>query len=105
MVVTKWKKIGMIASAVGAILGVFVAWNQLDLPRPALYSELISVQQIAEENRTLILNQEWFRLKTQVRELEVELRQNPRDRDLIEKLTRAEQALRNVEKSLKELAE
>lgn len=94
----------MIAGTIGAILGVMIAWEKLEfLPRWAWYTEVVQVQKFAQDTRKIVLNQEWFRLKAELREVEVEREMKPRDRDLIERATRLEQQLRAVQEQIDQL--
>lgn len=103
-VLVPWKKIAMIVGTIGALFSVMVAWEKLEfLPRWAWYNEVAAVQEFAKDTRSLVLNQEWFRLRAKLRELQVDLSAAPRDRDLIGEVTRLEQQLRHVEEQLDQL--
>jgi hypothetical protein len=107
-----WKKISMIAAFVGATLGIMVSWEKLEfLPRWAWHGEVVAVEklviqkvsnveQFAQGTRRIVLNQEWFRLTADIKQLQAELNENPRNRELIEKLTKMEQQLRDVNSQL-----
>lgn len=98
---TFWKKVGIVFGAVGAVMGVMISWQSIDfLPRWAWHTEVAAVQSFAEDTRKLVLNQEWFRLKAKLTEIRFDLSQDPRNRELIEDVTRIEQQLRDVEKQL-----
>lgn len=99
------KMITIYAGAVAAVISVAVGWNQLKLDRPAMFSEVASVQEFAEGTRKIVLGDKWFRLKAELRAKQAELTASPRDRELIEEVTRLEQQLRDVEEQLKQLAE
>lgn len=99
-----WKKVSMIAGTVGAVLGIMVSWQSIEfLPRWAWYSEVKSVQEFSQDTRRIVMNQEWFRVTAALKEARAELSANPRDRELIEKVTRLEQQLRNIEEQLEAL--
>ena len=94
----------MIAGAIAAVLGVMATWEKLEfLPRWAWYSEVVVVQEFAQDTRRIVLNQEWFRLRTELREVQTKLSTDPMNRDLIEDATRLEQQLRDVEEQLDQL--
>lgn len=95
--------ISLYAGALGTIMGISIAWTQLNLPRPATYNEVQNVQQYASATREIVLNQEWFRLKSQLREAQVRLSRDPGNRSLIQEVTRLEQSLRAVESDLSQI--
>lgn len=98
---TFWKKVGIVAGAIGAILGVMISWQSIEfLPRWAWYSEVAQVQDFAQDTRRIVMNQEWFRLTAALKEARVALAADPLNRELIEKVTRLEQQLRAVEEQL-----
>ena len=95
--------ITLYGGAIGVIVSVAVSWYQLDLPIPATHNQVQEVQQYAKGTRQIVLNQEWFRLKTQLREAKAELIRDPGNLKLIKKVTRLEVTLRSVEGELDEL--
>jgi hypothetical protein len=97
------KMITLYGGAVGAVLTAVVAWNQLDMPRPALHAEVQAVQQYASNTRELVLNQEWFRLRIQLREAQAKLKSDPLNRELIRTVTRLEQALTKTNSQIQKL--
>jgi hypothetical protein len=104
------KMVTFYAGAVGAILSVAVYWHQLDLPRFAYLSEVTSVesklselQQYSIGTRKITLNQDWFRLKTQLTDRQARLAADPRNWELIEDVTKIEQSLRDVEGQLEQI--
>jgi hypothetical protein len=96
-----WKKVGIVFGAIGAVLGVMISWQSIEvLPRWAWYSEVASVQEFAEQTRLLILGQEWERLDQQISSLESKPNLNSAERELLAK-KRLRKSL--VEQQLKEL--
>lgn len=95
--------ITLYGGAIGVIVSVAVGWYQLDLPIPATHNQVQEVQQYAKGTREIVLNQEWFRLKTQLREAKAKLIGDPGNRELIKRVTRLELTLRSVEGQLDEL--
>lgn len=120
-----WKKFNIISGAVACVLTIGILWSSLELPRPAIFTEVQAVQEYAESEikavqadtsrefqkvqqyagrtREIVLNQEWFRLKSQIREIQAKLDRNPGNSALIRELTRLEQTLRAVNADLSEL--
>jgi hypothetical protein len=119
-----WKKISIVAGAIGAVLGVMISWQAMDhvLPRWAWWNEVQAIesklladqadmqmkltatmdrmeQQVASNTR-LILGQEWERLRAKIYDLRAKLAQRPADRALHEELARLEAQLRDVEREL-----
>ena len=88
------------AAAISGVLGVAVAWDKLDLPHFVWSSELMELEQVVASNTKLILGDRWIRLTAQIADLEAQLAQEPRNRDLIERLARLKQQLRETEKQL-----
>lgn len=95
--------ITLYGGAIGVVVSVAVGWYQLDLPIPATHNEVQEVRQYARGTREIVLNQEWFRLKTQLREAKAKLKRDPLNLDLIKRVTRLELTLRSVEGHLDEL--
>ena len=81
--------ISVVAGAVGAVLAVAVAWNQLDLPVPASHNDLMMVQQYAEGTRSIVLNDKWIAAEAKLRRAQEQYAQNPTDnlRQLVNHLT------------------
>ncbi len=99
---SKWKMFGIPAATVSAIMGVAVAWGQLDLPRPAWYSEIVELEVQVVANSQLILGDKWLRLTAQIKELEERLKGNPANRrELIDRLAVKQLQLREVNGKLK----
>ena len=79
-----------------------VAWNQLNLPRPAWYSEVVALEIQVTANTQLILGDKWLRLNTQIKELESKLANNPPNRlELIARLATLQLQFRVVNSELK----
>ena len=97
---SKAKMITIYAACVSAVLGTAVAWGSLDLPRPAWHSEVQELEQLVASNTKLILGDKWVRLKATIEELTAQLRGDPANRDLIDRLVRAQQQLRETEQQL-----
>lgn len=95
--------ITLYAGAVGAVLTTAVAWNQLDLPRPATSEEVRDVWQYAMDTRQIVTNQEWFRLSAKLKIARAKLRLDPTNRELIDEVTRLEQAIKEVDDQLNAL--
>lgn len=95
--------ISLYGGAVASVMGVLVAWNALDLDRPAFKSEVDAVYEFASETREISLNQEWFRVRSQLEEVKAQLAHEPLNRQLIERRVRLEQQLRAVEAALQAL--
>jgi len=96
--------ITLYTSVVVAMLSAGAAYSSLGGPVPAMLSDVKQVQMYAEGTRAIVLNQEWFRVKIQLREAEADLKIQPRDGRLIKEVTRLEQALRSVELQLSKLS-
>lgn len=100
---TIWKKITMVAGAIGAVLAVMISWQSLEfLPRWAWYSEVASVQSFSEGTRKIVLGQEWERLYNQISRLEAQRALSDAERTL---LTQLRWRLREVEAQLKALGQ
>ena len=97
----KWKMFGIPAVSVSAALAAAVAWGQLDLPRPAWYSEVVELSVQVSANSQLILGDKWLRLTAQIKELEAKLRNGPANRAMIERLAILQLQLREVNGKLK----
>ncbi len=63
-----WRNFAMISGAIGATMGIMVAWMQLELPRVAFYSEVASVEQFGMSTRIIVLYQQ---KKQATRDLEI----------------------------------
>lgn len=98
---SKWKMFGIPAATVTAALSAAVAWGQLDLPRPAWYSEVVALEVQVTANSQLILGDKWLRLTAQITELKAKLAQNPTNRAMIERLAVLQLQLREVNGRLK----
>ena len=94
------KMITLYGGAAAAILTVVVSWVQLDAPVPATTNDVQTVQQYAEGTRKIVLNQEWFRVSTQLKAAQAKLKADPHNVTLIRKVTKLELALREVEDQL-----
>ena len=98
---SKWKMFGIPAASVSAVLAAAVAWGQLDLPRPAWYSEVAALEIQVAANTQLILGDKWLRLTAQITLLEAQLSADPTNIKLIKELAVRRLQLREVEVGLK----
>ena len=98
---SKWKMFGIPAATVSAVMGVAVAWGQLDLPRPAWRSEVVELEVQVTANTQIILGDKWLRLTAQITLLEAQLRSDPTNIKLIKELAVKRLQLREVEVGLK----
>ena len=99
---SKWKMFGIPAVSVSAVLAAAVAWGQLDLPRPAWYSEIVELEVRVAANSQLILGDKWLRLTAQIKEIEDKLAGTPSNRrELIAELAIKQLQLREVNGKLK----
>ncbi len=92
---------GISAVSIAALLATAVSWAQLELPRPAWYSELTALEIQVVANTQLILGNSWLRLTEQIKKLSAELLINPTDNDLIKRLVVLQLQLRAVNSELK----
>ncbi len=92
---------GIPAATVSAVMGVAVAWGQLDLPRPAWRSEVVELEVQVTANTQIILGDKWLRLTAQITLLEAQLRSDPTNIKLIKELAVKRLQLREVEVGLK----
>ncbi len=98
---SKLRMFGIPAASVTAVLSAAMAWGQLDLPRPAWYSEVVELEMQVAANSQLILGDKWLRLTAQIKALEAKLFQNPTNREWIERLAFLQLQLREVNGKLK----
>lgn len=120
-----WKKFNIISGAVACVLTIGILWSSLELPRPAIFTEVQAVQkyteseikavqadtsrefqkvqQYAGRTREIVLNQEWFWLKEQLRDVKAALNRDPGNQALLTTKNRLELAIRAVEADLREL--
>jgi hypothetical protein len=98
---SKAKMITLYAGAITAVIGVMIGYQQLGGPIPATQADLTELRQEIGSNTQLILGDRWLRLTAQIKALEAQLAQNPGSRELIERLVRLQQQLREVERGLK----
>lgn len=99
---SRWRMFGIPAATVSAIMGVAIAWGQLDLPRPAWHSEVQALSLQVAANTQLILGDKWLRLTAQIKALEDKLAINPSNRrELIAELAVKQLQLREVNGKLK----
>lgn len=99
---SKWKVFGIPAASVSIVLTAAVAWGQLDLPRPAWYSEVAALEIQVAANTQLILGDKWLRLTVQIKEVKEKLTGPREDRlALIERLATLQLQLRAVNSELK----
>jgi len=97
----KWKVFGISSASGSAILAAALAWGQLDLPRPAWYSEVAALEITVAANTQLILGDRWLRITAQIAELRTKLIIDPTNRELIERLAVFQLQLREIELVLK----
>ena len=98
----KYKVMGLTAASLSAMLAAAVAWGQLDLPRPAWYSEVQALEIQVVANTQLILGDKWLRLTAQIKEIEEKLKiTQPNRLELIERLATFQLQLRVVNSELK----
>lgn len=108
-----FKVMGITAGTISALMAGAVAWGELDLPRPAWYSEVVEVRvelgeqiaggaQFAVQTRLLVLGQEWERLDREIEQLENKGNLSPSERELLSKKRLRK---RTVSQQLKGLAE
>lgn len=108
-----FKVMGITAGTISALMAAAVAWGELDLPRPAWYSEVEEVKvelgeqiagnaQFAVQTRLLVLGQEWERLDREITRLESQGALSASDRELLSKKRLRK---RTVSQQLKALAE
>lgn len=101
------------AATIGSVMAAAVAWGELDLPRPAWFSEVQEVReelgeqiagnaQFAVQTRLLVLGQEWERLDREIEQLEDKGQLSASDRELLSKKRLRK---RTVSQQLKALAE
>lgn len=102
----------MITTPIAGVLGVMMAWQSLDLPRPAWKAEVdelrVQVAELKQFNygtRALVLNQKWERLFRQVAMLEAQDRRGQLTQDQQELLTNLKLQMRLVGNQLRQLEE
>ena len=96
-----WKKYTMILGAIAGTVGLMATWQSLDfLPRWTWYGEHQALMQRVSTAEELIYGDRWVRLSAEIAQIEAQLRSDPSNRDLHQKLAVLQQQLRTVEKLL-----
>lgn len=98
-----WKALTATAGSITAILGMLIAWQQLGLPTPAWSADIKAIGERVDGIEALLLSQTWERKFLQLRELEVQQRDDPQDRHLQARIDNLTLQLEQAEKQLEAL--
>lgn len=96
-------KMGILLGGMASVLAASLAWGSLDLPRPALNTEVAQVEQFSKGTRKLVLNDKWFRTKALLDDADRRLETEPDNRDLRDLRLRYQEQMRDVDEQLEML--
>ncbi len=98
-----FKRVGVVAGAIGAVLMVGVAWISLGLPVVALTTDVAQVEKFSKGTREMVLNNDWFRITADIERVERKLGQKPNDEELLFTLRLLREQRRKIELQMEEL--
>lgn len=101
----KTKVITIYAAAVSALVGSYVAIDRLDIdvPRPAMLSELYQVADYSYETRLILLYQQLRVAKIDAAMARANLQKNPGNRELIQSVVDEETKVEVLRMSIKKI--
>ena len=91
------------APIAGTLLGAAVAWQTLDLPRPALNTEVAEVQQYSRGTRSLQLRSDRRYISDELYRLHRRKKTQPNNPDLDRRIKDMRDDLKDIEEKIKRL--